>query len=456
MAKILIIDDDSFICEILKKHLKNHGYQVETAFSANSAFELFKSKSFQMVLCDFRLPDSSGLEVLQKMRTMNPDIPVVIMTAYADVRMAVKLMKMGADDYITKPIQQEELLNLIAKLLQAPKEKKKNTPPAKKSTYKNGEFIVGNSPRIRQLVELAKKVAPTNMSVIIEGETGTGKEYIARFIHDNSLRRDNPFVAIDCGAIPKDLANSELFGHVKGAFTGALQDKNGVFQKADGGTLFLDEIGNLTYEVQLKLLRAIQEREVARMGEDKAKSIDIRIIAATNENLPNEVAEGTFREDLYHRLNEFRLTLPPLRERGEDILVFASNFLEQANNELDRSIVGFDSEAEQIIMDYPWHGNLRELKNVVKRAVLLAGGEQVDKSCLPVEIIYPDPETTTVSEMSVTRSDSMLKNASSEIEKQLIVRTIQEAGYNKSKAARILNIDRKTLYNKMKLYNIEL
>lgn len=456
MTKILIIDDDSFICEILKKHLKNHGYQVETAFSANSAFELFKSKSFQMVLCDFRLPDSSGLEVLQKMRTMNPDIPVVIMTAYADVRMAVKLMKMGADDYITKPIQQEELLNLIAKLLQAPKEKKKSTPPAKKSTYKNGEFIVGNSPRIRQLVELAKKVAPTNMSVIIEGETGTGKEYIARFIHDNSLRRDNPFVAIDCGAIPKDLANSELFGHVKGAFTGALQDKNGVFQKADGGTLFLDEIGNLSYEVQLKLLRAIQEREVARMGEDKAKSIDIRIIAATNENLPNEVAEGTFREDLYHRLNEFRLTLPPLRERGEDILVFASNFLRQANDELDRSIDGFDSESEQIIMDYPWHGNLRELKNVVKRAVLLAGGEQVDKSCLPVEIIYPDPETTTVSEMSVTRSDSMLKNASSEIEKQLIVRTIQEAGYNKSKAARILNIDRKTLYNKMKLYNIEL
>ncbi|WP_163708138.1 sigma-54-dependent transcriptional regulator [Mangrovibacterium lignilyticum] len=455
MGKILIIDDDSFICEILKKHLKNHKYQVETAFSAQSALQIFKNKGIELVLCDFRLPDSSGLEVLQKVRAMNPDIPVIIMTAYADVRMAVKLMKMGADDYITKPIQQEELISLIAKLLKKPKAETVASKAAD-STFKNGEFIIGNSPRIRQVVDLAKKVAPTNMSVIIEGETGTGKEYIARFIHDNSLRRDKPFVAIDCGAIPKDIANSELFGHVKGSFTGAVVDKEGVFQKADGGTLFLDEIGNLTYEIQLKLLRTIQEREVSRVGDDKSRKVDIRIIAATNEQLSNEVQEGTFREDLYHRVNEFKLSLPPIRERGDDILVFVSNFIRQANTELNRSVVGFDRETEQILLNYPWYGNLRELRNVVKRSVLMATGDTIDKSCLPVEIIFPENGELAVAEVKVNRSESMLKNASSEIEKQLIMKTIQEAGYNKSKAARILNIDRKTLYNKMKLYDIDL
>ena len=453
MGKILIIDDDSFICEILKKHLKNNNYQVETAFSGNSAMQFFKNKGIDLVLCDFRLPDSSGLEVLQKVRALNPDIPVIIMTAYADVRMAVKLMKMGADDYITKPIQQEELLILIKKLLGLKKSVATAPEPAR---FTDGDFIVGNSPRIRQLVELAQKVAPTNMSVIIEGETGTGKEYIARFIHANSLRRNKPFVAIDCGAIPKDIANSELFGHVKGSFTGAVTDKEGVFQKADGGTLFLDEIGNLTYEIQLKLLRAIQEREVSRLGDDKSRKIDIRIIAATNEQLINEVSQGTFREDLYHRVNEFKLSLPPLRERGDDVLVFVSSFIEQANAELGRSVVGLEANAEQIIMNYPWYGNLRELRNVIKRSVLLATGNLIDKNCLPVEIVYPEKEDLLSSSVVVNRSDSMLKNASSEIEKQLIVKTIQEAGYNKSKAARILNIDRKTLYNKMKLYDIDL
>jgi len=455
MGKILIIDDDSFICEILKKHLKNHKYQVETAFSAKSGLQIFRGTLIDLVLCDFRLPDSSGLEVLQKVRAINASIPVIIMTAYADVRMAVKLMKMGADDYITKPIQQEELLSLIEKLLkkpkaQAPVEAKTNP------SFANGDFIIGNSPRIKQVVELARKVAPTNMSVIIEGETGTGKEYIARFIHDNSLRRGKPFVAIDCGAIPKDIANSELFGHVKGSFTGAVMDKEGVFQKADGGTLFLDEIGNLTYEIQLKLLRTIQEREVSRLGDDKSRKIDIRIIAATNEQLIGEVQGGTFREDLYHRINEFRLSLPPIRERGNDVLVFVDSFIRQANADLNRSIIGLDKDVEQIFLNYPWYGNLRELKNVVKRSVLLATGDLIDKTCLPVEIIFPEKEELAVTEVTVSRSDSMLKNASSEIEKQLIMRTIQEAGYNKSKAARILNIDRKTLYNKMKLYDIDL
>jgi two-component system response regulator HydG len=298
-------------------------------------------------------------------------------------------------------------------------------------------------------------VAPTDISIIIEGETGVGKEYVARLIHENSTRKSKPFVAMDCGAIPKDLANSELFGHVKGSFTGAVKDKTGVFEQADGGTLFLDEIGNLSYDVQLKLLRAIQERVITRLGDDKSIKIDIRIIAATNDDLRHELAEKRFREDLYHRLNEFNIKLPPLRQRPEDILIFVRHFIKMANGELNRGITGLAPEAEAVILNYPWHGNLRELKNVIKRAVLMADGERIDNSCIPAEIVYPEisePGTETVD----MNGESRLKNATSEIEKQLIEKTIQESGYNKSKAARMLKIDRKTLYNKIKLYGINL
>ena len=456
MEKILIIDDDTFICEILKKHLQNNKYDAEIAFNGRNALKLFKEYKFDLVLCDFRLPDTSGLELMQQLKAINQSVPVIIMTAYADVRMAVKLMKLGASDYITKPIQQEELLALIKKLLAKPK--KPETKQRNKGIYSNGDFIIGDSAKIKYAINLARKVAPTDMSVIVSGETGIGKEYIARFIHEHSLRKDKPFLAIDCGAIPKELANSELFGHIKGSFTGAISDKVGVFQKAHGGTLFLDEIGNLSYDVQLKLLRAIQERVVSRLGDDKQKSIDIRIIAATNDDLNQEVKENNFREDLYHRLNEFKITLPPLRERPEDIKVFLSYFIESANQELNRNITGVTPEAESIILKYPWYGNLRELKNVIKRAVLMAEGESIDTECFPSEILYPEiseTQTVTVAAPEVN-TNSKLKHASSEIEKRLIIETIQEAGYNKSKAAKILNIDRKTLYNKIKLYDIKL
>jgi two-component system response regulator HydG len=393
---------------------------------------------------------------MQQLKSIKQSVPVIIMTAYADVRMAVKLMKLGASDYITKPIQQEELLGLIKKLLKKPEPSK--AKKSRKTVYSNGDFIIGDSPKIKYAINLARKVAPTDMSVIVSGETGIGKEYIARFIHENSLRKDKPFLAIDCGAIPKELANSELFGHIKGSFTGAISDKIGVFQKADGGTLFLDEIGNLSYDVQLKLLRAIQERVVSRLGDDKQKSIDIRIIGATNEDLNVEVKENNFREDLYHRLNEFKIALPPLRERPEDINVFMRHFIDTANKELNRNITGITPEAESVILKYPWYGNLRELKNVMKRAVLMAEGEQIDTDCFPYEILHPETDhtqTQTVTAQHIN-TDSKLKHASSEIEKKLIIETIQEAGYNKSKAAKILNIDRKTLYNKIKLYDIKL
>lgn len=452
MKKILVIDDDLFICELLKKTLENHNYQAHIALSAKSAFEIMSGVNFDLVLCDFRLPDSCGLEVLQKILALKLDLPVVIITAYVDVRMAVKLIKMGATDYITKPIQQEELLNLIESTLSKPATALKKE---KKGPFFNDDFIVGESEGIKQVIEYALKVAPTNMSVIIDGETGTGKEYIGRFIHDNSLRKEKPFFAIDCGSIPKELANSELFGHVKGSFTGAIADKEGIFQKADGGTLFLDEIGNLSYEVQLKFLRAIQERVVSKLGENKLKKVDIRIIAATNEDLQSEVKENTFREDLYHRINEFKISLPPIRSRQNDIFIFTSHFIKMANLELGKSVTGISSEVEKIFSNYPWYGNLRELRNVIKRAVLMSNGEIIEKSCLPHEIIYAAKDIVNDNSSDLT-SDSLLKNASSEIEKQLIIKTIQEMGYNKSKAAKALNIDRKTLYNKIKLYNIKL
>jgi two-component system response regulator HydG len=261
-------------------------------------------------------------------------------------------------------------------------------------------------------------------------------------------------VAVDCGAIPRDLANSELFGHIKGSFTGAVRDKEGVFQQANGGTLFLDEIGNLGYDIQVRLLRVLQERQVSRLGENKTQKVDVRVITASNDDLLEEVKQNSFREDLYHRVNEFKIMLPALRNRKEDVLFFARHFLEMSNRELNFNVTGFTEETEEILQQYPWHGNLRELRNVVKRAVLLAPDNEITSDCLPREIIYPSE--TYVNSDTVEIGESKLKDASSEFEKQLIMRTIQEAGFNKSKAARLLKIDRKTLYNKIKQYGIEI
>lgn len=451
MSKILIIDDDTFICEILKKQLTSNGYKVETAFSGKSGMEAIKNSQFELVLCDFRLPDTDGLELLQKIKAIDPSTLVIIITAYADVRQAVKLMKMGAEDYITKPLQQEEILALIRQKLT------REEPAAKKEQdhiYTDGDFIMGKSDNMRSVINLSRRVAPTNMSVLIQGETGTGKEYIARFIHQHSKRNNKPFVALDCGAIPKDLANSELFGHIKGSFTGAVRDKEGVFQQANGGTLFLDEIGNLSYDIQVRLLRVLQERTVSRVGENKTQKVDVRIITASNDDLLDEVNQNNFREDLYHRVNEFKINLPALRERKEDILFFASHFLDASNKELGLRIKRISSDSELIFQKYQWHGNLRELKNVIKRAALLAPGDEIIRDCLPREIVYPSDSEMNSDKVEI--GESKLKDASSEFEKQLILRTIEEAGFNKSKAARLLKIDRKTLYNKIKQYGIEI
>lgn len=448
MHRLMIIDDDLFICNILEKYLTDHGYGVRTAYSARSAKKLLKESAFDVVLCDYRLPDSDGLKMLEFIREQNKGTKVIIITAYADVNIAVKLIKAGADDYIVKPVQQDELLVLLSELLQSPN----NIQLPENKT--DGEFFFGESTEIRQVLQLAETVAPTDMSVIIDGETGSGKEYLARFIHYRSKRRQKPFVALDCGAIPKSLANSELFGHIKGSFTGAVADKIGVFQEANGGTLFLDEIGNLDYEVQVKLLRTLQERRITRVGDPKTTYIDVRIIVASNEDLKQLVDQNKFREDLYHRINEFLIQLPPLRKREKDILLYANFFMDQANQQLDKNVTRIDEETMDIILNYSWEGNLRELNNVVRRSVLLSKSDILTADTLPPEIRSFHLHEGANQNSEEASGD--LRKTSLEAERALIIGTLRSVDNNKSKAARILNVDRKTLYNKMKQLNIGL
>ncbi|MDD4143528.1 MAG: sigma-54 dependent transcriptional regulator [Prolixibacteraceae bacterium] len=449
MAGILIIDDDIFICRTIQKQLANQGFVVEVAFTGISGLKRLKDHHFELVLCDFRLPDKDGLEMLQQIKKMDRRIKVVIITAYADVRIAVKLIKLGADDYIVKPLRSEEILGLARRLTG-------DDISSMRWDY-IGDFITGSSNAFKKAVEYAKIVAPTEMAVLIEGETGTGKEYVARYIHGQSMRRDKPFFAVDCGAIPKELAGSELFGHVKGSFTGAVSHKNGVFQQANGGTLFLDEIGNLGYSIQVQLLRVLQEKTVTRIGDNKTSKTDLRIISASNESLLDLAEKKLFRDDLLHRINEFRISLPPLRARGRDILLFTDQFREMANRELNLNCKGFSEETLNIFTEYDWPGNIRELKNVVKRAVLISSGEIVKPEDLPAEIIQStrryNGRTNNISQPEYSQD---LQSASGEMEKKIIIKAIEDAGYNKSKAARLLNIDRKTLYNKIKKYNIDI
>jgi len=446
VKKILIIDDDSYICGILEKYLNDNGFDATSAFTGKSGTDKISKITYDLVLCDFRLPDSDGFEMLNKIKLKSPQTKVIIITAYADVRLAVKLMKAGAVDYVTKPIQQEEILHILNKTLSG-------TTSGKGSTIFHEQFIVGESKKIKEVIKLANLVSSTDMSVILQGETGSGKEYIARLIHLKSKRKNNPFIALDCGAIPKELANSELFGHIKGSFTGAIANKTGVFEQANGGTLFLDEVGNLSYDVQVKLLRTLQERVVTRVGDTKNIKVDVRIISATNEDLKKEVINKKFREDLFHRLNEFKIIIPPLRERKEDILIFTDHFISLSNEELQKNVMGLDDEATYLIQQYPWHGNLRELKNVIKRSILLADENTITVDLLPDEIKYYQENEP--AEARIERSPTDLKEASWKAEKKLIVNTLAKVNNNKSKAAKILNIDRKTLYNKLKQYDIE-
>jgi len=465
MPRILIVDDDPSFGLMVKKFLEKKGFEAEEVLTAKSCLEKLKSALvFDIALLDFRLPDMDGLALLKEIRKENIQIPIILMTSYANIRTAVKAIQMGAFEYLVKPINPDETLLLINQALEQGTSENTTPPPNKTSkskqpleTSKGIQFIEGTSKESTEVMKYIDLVAPTQLSVIILGESGTGKEYVSRMIHQKSKRADKPFVAIDCGALSDELAGSELFGHLKGSFTGAVTDKKGQFQAANGGTLFLDEIGNLSYEIQVKLLRAIQEGMVRKIGSNKDEAVDVRIIAATNEDLSDAAKRGEFREDLYHRLNEFKIKVAPLRERRDDISVFSNHFLAQSNKELDKEVNGFSEEVENYFMQYSWPGNLREFKNIVRRAVLLTIDNEVQAESLPEEITNPvveeKPVTDSVSETMHQTSD--LKEMIEKNEKETIIKILEKVKYNKSKAARLLNIDRKTLYNKLKLYGID-
>lgn len=457
MRHILIVEDDIAFGTMLQTWLRRKGFEVDKATSVGAAVKLLVDmKSVDLVLSDLRLPDHDGLRLLAWMHEHSINAPFIVMTNYAEVQNAVLAMKSGAADYIAKPVQPDILLQKINDAMEQNTQQSnatiqnsttQNAPTAHNSKLKtqNSEaaprYIEGKSEASRQLYSYVELVAPTPMSVLILGASGTGKEYVAHRIHDLSQRRDRPFFALDCGAIPRDVAASEFFGHKKGAFTGADADKRGAFEIANGGTLFLDEVGNLSYEVQVQLLRALQERRIRPVGGTKEIDIDIRLVCATNENLEEAVSEGRFREDLYHRINEFTIYMPKLSERGSDLFLFADLFIRHANEELNRNVEGFDSGAAEMLASHSWPGNLRELNNVVKRAVLLTRGSQITTAELTLA-------------MGQIRTDNVLQLHDEDTERQRIITALQQTNGNKTKAARLLGVDRKTIYNKIEKLGI--
>ncbi|MCM0688093.1 MULTISPECIES: sigma-54-dependent transcriptional regulator [Barnesiella] len=439
MKHILIVEDDTTFAVMLQTWLSKKKFSVASVSGIAAAKKTLIESSVDLVLCDLRLPDGDGIDLLEWVSNRSVNVPLIVMTSYAAIPSAVQAMKLGARDYISKPVNPEDLLQKINEVFNAGVKTGKQIPVSE-SVPEETNYLEGQSEAARQLYTYVKLVAPTSMSVLINGASGTGKEYVAKRIHQLSKRSEKPFVAIDCGAIPKELAASEFFGHKKGSFTGAIEDKVGAFIEADGGTIFLDEIGNLSYDVQVQLLRVLQERRVKPIGTTTEVKVDVRLIAATNEDLKAAIKSGAFREDLYHRINEFTIYMPHLCERGEDIPLFANFFLDQANRELEKPVPGFLPEAMERISQYTWPGNLREMRNTVMRAALLAQGNPIRVEHLGID-------------MNIDKSINILHDPDSERTK--IVSALQKCSGNKSKAAAMLGIDRKTLYNKLKLYQIE-
>lgn len=432
---ILIIEDDATFGTMLQRWCLRIGFEAELCSNISSAEVTLNHKKVHLVLSDLRLPDGDGIMLLHWMRDRKMNIPVIMMTSYAEIQSAVAAIKLGAEDFLEKPMNPSVLKDKIEQALSVKPASAKISGPIVNN------MISGKSPEARQMYDHILRVAPTRMSVLIVGESGTGKEYAARMIHENSLRRNKPFIAVDCGSLSRELAPSELFGHLKGSFTSAIEDKSGVFVQADQGTVFLDEVGNLSYDVQVQLLRTLQEQKVRPVGSVKDIKVDVRILAATNEDLGTAIAEGRFREDLYHRLNEFSLFIPPIRDRKGDIPLFANEFLRQANEELEKSVKGFLPDAMALLERHHWSGNLRELRNTVRRLVLFASNDMIASSDIPA--FAP---SSSVSENLALQPDN---------EREQIENALRKARGNKTLAARLLKIDRKTLYNKMHLYDIK-
>ncbi|MEQ8550024.1 MAG: sigma-54 dependent transcriptional regulator [Cyclobacteriaceae bacterium] len=458
MEKIVIVDDDKDISTVLKRFLVKNGFDVLTTDVGDQALEWIKKDKIDLVICDFELKNYNGIELLQKIKILNHQIQVIIVTKYSSVNVAMDAVKKGVFDYVIKPLYPDEILSTIQQALKERSEKMADeNKPKKRPKSLSSDYIIGSSYQSQMVQKHINLIAPTDMSVIIAGETGTGKEYVAKSIHEKSNRADKPFVAIDCGAIPQELAGSELFGHVKGAFTGAIADKKGCFERAHEGTLFLDEIGNLDYTNQVQLLRVLQEQTVRKVGGVKDISVNVRILTATNEDLKKAVKAGKFREDIFHRINEFKIEVVPLRDRLEDIETFAFHFLKMANKQLKKKVAGFEEEVMLKIQAYHWPGNLRELRNIIKRAVLMTQGELIGLSALPVEISQLENKVTySIPLISEGHVSIGLKEIGENAEREAIIEVLKHTDYNKTKTAEMLQIDRKTLYNKMKAFDIKI
>ena len=456
--RILILEDDVTFGTMLKTWFTKNSWETTWVSKVEQAKSEFADTTFDLILSDLRLPDGDGIIFLTWLRENNIMTPLIIMTSYSDVQTAVLAMKLGASDYLQKPINPTILQQKIEMALSTPVEadvKLDDNKPKNKQKQSVNKVVKGSSSVMQRLYSHIELVAPTKMSVLILGESGTGKEYIARMIHENSNRKSEPFVAVDCGSLSMELAPSELFGHKKGSFTSAVSDKTGVFVEANGGTVFLDEVGNLSYEVQKQLLRALQEHKVRPVGSATDIKVDVRIIAATNEDLEKAIEEGRFRQDLYHRINEFSVSVPPLRERIEDLEEFCYHFINQANEELGKDVDAISDDALDILKQQTWNGNLRELRNVIRRSVLFTKDNVLRKENLPD---FPkDNKSQIVVKIERQESenrDLSLNNKANE--KEQIIAALNQARGNKTVAAKLLQIDRKTLYNKMHLYGIEL
>lgn len=453
MNEILIVEDNKDMQFILKNVLEAAGYKLTSTGNGQRALLEAKKKRPDLVLLDMRLPGMSGLDILKELRKVYPQIYVIMMTAYTDVSDAVEAMKLGAYDYIAKPFRNDELLIMIKKTLQTESMAREIT--CLREMVKSGinsTEIVGRSESIKRVLNKVEMISPTDMSVILQGKSGTGKEVIAKRIHKNSHRKNNPFVGVDCGAIPPSLIESELFGYESGAFTGADKAKKGKFEIANKGTILLDEITNLSMESQAKLLRALEEKKIQPIGAKEPRDIDVRVIVTTNIDFKTAIMEGEFRDDLYHRLNEFQILLPELKKRKEDIEILAENFLIESNLELGKSIKGISKEAMKLLIEYDWPGNVRELKHTIKRATLIETDEYIGVESLDIELLEEEDEETYIESLKQGES---FNDIVAEVEKDLIIKALDLAKGNKTKAAEILKLNRKTLYRKLELYDLK-
>ncbi len=449
-GQILIADDEQEIRESLTYILEEESYQCSIAKNGKEAIEQAREGNFDIVITDLKMPEYDGLQVMDQINRYSPDTLVIIITAYATVETAVEALRKGASDYILKPLELEEVSLRVNQLMER-KALVQENKYLREQIDKNFNFnhIIGESEAMKKVYERIERVSQAQTTILISGKTGTGKELVARALHNHSPRANKPFIAINCGATPEDLFASELFGHKKGAFTGANEDKEGVFVAANGGSLFLDEVGEIPFKVQVDLLRVLQEREVKPLGANFTKSFDTRIIAATNRSLADEVEKGNFREDLYYRLNVVEIPLPTLEERRQDIPLLAKHFIDKYNRQVNRSVKGIDSQALQLMMAYEWKGEVRELENVIERALLLGDSDYIQPEDLPPAIRESDPGT----EDEI--SSESLNEAVQSFEKHHIKNILQRTRGNRSEAARLLNVDPSTLYRKMEKLGIE-